>query len=391
MENIDNPLPASTQLQAELLRYQRMAAYLPLYIYAVQIVEDQIIPEIYSPTVERITGYAASEFIRDPWFWLKLVHPEDRDRIDEAIAKNFSNEQEAMEYRLIRKDGAVRWVRDQLRVSFDPQGKPNGYYGTVEDITERKVMEAALAHSEERYRILVENVDDIIYQHDATGNFITINAAGERFLGTSREQLVGRSWLELADFFEMQVDPPTHVLWQELQTGAPQICRVNFPTLANRPQTFYEFKIAPIYEQGTLQGFCGVGRDITQQEKQRQELVQAYAQLAAMQQKIISSERLLAAAQLASTLMHEINNPLSVIIGYAQMLPKTQDLPLSAEQQLKMIEDAAMRINKIMTQLDTLEDRIIEFGGIKIFDLHHSEKASENIASDDCDDLTETS
>ena len=67
-------------------------------------------------------------------------------------------------------------------------GRPVGLRGVTTDMSERKRVEEALRESEERYRDLVENADDIIYSHDLKGNHISINKAGEQITGYSREE-----------------------------------------------------------------------------------------------------------------------------------------------------------------------------------------------------------
>jgi PAS domain S-box-containing protein len=363
------------ELATSLERYERTAAFLPVYLYAARIEDGRIIPEFYSPVVERITGYPREEFLRDPWFWLKLVLPQDRPRIDEALKDDFRREHEISEYRIVRKDGAVRWVRDQLRVSFDEKGEPNGYYGTVEDITERKEMEAQLAASEQRYRDLVETADDIIYQQNEEGLITSINAAGERFFGFPREQMIGQRWSQLLARGAARMQPSMRMLREQIQQTGMARAIVTFPARDNKEEAILEFRLSLMRAGERAVGLCGVGRDITILEQQRAQLADAFLQLESAQAQLVQNERMIAMAQLAGALMHEINNPLSVILGYAQLLPQMGKLPEPVIERLSKIEEMSLRISEIIKQLDGLEDSIVEFGGAKIINLHRQSKS----------------
>ncbi|MEW6736125.1 MAG: PAS domain S-box protein [Acidobacteriota bacterium] len=367
------------EVEALLSRYERTAAFLPVYIYAARIENGQIIPEFYSTVVERITGYSYQEFLKDPWFWLSMVYWEDRPLLDDALKEGFQHEYEVSEYRIVRKDGTVRWVRDQLRVSFNEQDQPTGYYGTVEDITERKQIEAELAASEQRYRDLVESADDIICKQDACGVITSINAAGERFFGYPRNKLIGKRWSDLLAQFSAQSQPEETLLHEEL-TAKGNACATIKLRSATGKETVFDFKFTLIKQAVKTLGLCGVGRDITLIEQQRSQLAQAYLQLKNAQQQIVRTERMVAMAQLAGTLMHEINNPLAVILGYAQMLSQANDLPASMVTQLQKIEEMTLRISETLEQLDSLEDNIVDFGGAKLIDLHHQQHQTKSSA-----------
>jgi PAS domain S-box-containing protein len=98
-------------VQAEV-RYRRLAEQLPLVTYIAPL--EGYSPSIYmSPQIEALTGYTPAEWQTDQEFFLKLLHPDDRDRviaeIDETIANRASF---ASEYRLIARDGRTVWIRD---------------------------------------------------------------------------------------------------------------------------------------------------------------------------------------------------------------------------------------------------------------------------------------
>jgi PAS domain S-box-containing protein len=137
--------------------YKRMVESLPIYLYAASFEGESIIPEYYSPVVEKITGYKAEEFMADAFFWFSMVHPEDRDRMHAEILANRESDHHISEYRIIRKDGEVRWVRDQLIVLFDENGRAISYFGAVEDITLRRSIEEQLAKA----NILLEQANEM--------------------------------------------------------------------------------------------------------------------------------------------------------------------------------------------------------------------------------------
>jgi PAS domain S-box-containing protein len=106
-----------------------------------------------SPTSKRITGYEAADFLADPELLERIIHPEDRD-----LFKAYLNHVEQhvgvheTEFRMIRRDGAVRWVAHLSRPIYGDDGDYLGLRGNHRDITEQKRVEAELLQSEERYR-----------------------------------------------------------------------------------------------------------------------------------------------------------------------------------------------------------------------------------------------
>lgn len=95
-----------------------------------------------------------------------------------------------IEVRWKSRGGAPIWVHLNAHAIQDEHGKTLYFDGFVQDITERKLAQEAVRESEERYRELVENANDIIYTHDLTGRFISMNKAGERISGYTREEFL---------------------------------------------------------------------------------------------------------------------------------------------------------------------------------------------------------
>jgi PAS domain S-box-containing protein len=119
-----------------------------------------------SPQVEQILGFTAEEWTADPELWIRRIHPDDRDRVLAASERaDRTGDSLAVEYRHLRKDGSVIWVRDEaVVIEHDASGKPSLVQGVMYDVTERKRAERDLAEAEERYRTLVEQLPVVVYQ-----------------------------------------------------------------------------------------------------------------------------------------------------------------------------------------------------------------------------------
>src|SRR5215467_6991077 len=91
-------------------------------------------------------------------------------------------------YRLHDAKGDLRCLEGMITVERDRRGQAIGVRGVVRDITDQQNADETMRESEERYRELFENANDIIYTHDLQGNFTSLNRSGERITGYSREE-----------------------------------------------------------------------------------------------------------------------------------------------------------------------------------------------------------
>ncbi|MFZ4730396.1 MAG: PAS domain-containing protein, partial [Pseudanabaena sp.] len=92
----------------------------------------------FNAAVEKIYGYPISNFFEDPEFWLKVIHVEDRDRIEAANLSIMTTGTVSEEYRILRPDQEVRWVSDRRYLVYDRDGKVIRIDGIVRDITDHK-------------------------------------------------------------------------------------------------------------------------------------------------------------------------------------------------------------------------------------------------------------
>jgi PAS domain S-box-containing protein len=121
--------------------------------------------------------------------WRSLIHQDDSSRVARQIMELLASPgrtEYTDQFRIIRRDGSVRWIETSARVFRDQEGKAIRMAGVNIDITERKQAEAIL----DRYRIMSEQTDDIIWFTDPSGNFVDVNRAACETYGYSREEFL---------------------------------------------------------------------------------------------------------------------------------------------------------------------------------------------------------
>ena len=145
-----------------------------------------------NPGFTRVWGHSSNVLHRDPVAWLAFVHPEDRDRVEEAYRNGRSDGSYAEEYRITRSDGATRWVWDKRQILFNDKGEAFGVAGISEDITRRKEAEDALQEKEDLFRRLIESSYDGVTLTDESGVIRDWNKGQESLTGISGKEAVGR-------------------------------------------------------------------------------------------------------------------------------------------------------------------------------------------------------
>jgi PAS domain S-box-containing protein len=144
-----------------------------------------------SPQYEAMLGYPASAEMVDEQHWLRILHPEDRERVlAEEDRTDKTGEPYVVEYRLIARDGSVVWVHDEAQLVSDGEGKPLYWLGVQYDITEQKRTEEELRQSEERFRVLSDEVVEGLVLSE-NGRVIDANHSLTEMFGYELDELIG--------------------------------------------------------------------------------------------------------------------------------------------------------------------------------------------------------
>ena len=159
---------------------------------------NTITNEVYfSPRFKEILGYTEQELPNQVQEWTSRLHPEDRDRVMDVLQNHLEEKIPFdLEYRLRQKQGTYCWICGRGQAIWSQDGKATRMAGSISDISDRKLAEAAVRESEARYRLLADNSTDLISTHTSSGIFLYASPACRYLLGYEPEQLQGRSIYE---------------------------------------------------------------------------------------------------------------------------------------------------------------------------------------------------
>ncbi|MBE9092920.1 PAS domain S-box protein [Tychonema sp. LEGE 07203] len=315
---------AEAALKESEERFRQLAENIESVFWMVGIQPQEII--YISPGYEKIWGRSCAELYAAGRFIADSIHPEDRDRVVATLTKKIVAEDE-MEYRIVRSDGEIRWIRDRAFPIIDRAGQVYRIVGIAEDISQNKQAEKALRESEERFRQLAENIQDSFWLVSAElTDLLYVSPAYEQIWGRSREELYAEP-LKMMEW----VHPEDKHLLQEAMGRVLQ-----------GESTYTEYRIFmpdgtirwvcdrafPIYdESGNIYRIAGICEDISDRK-----LTSARIQAALREKKVLLKE-----------IHHRVKNNMQVISSLLQL----QAQYIEDEPTLALFEESQTRIHSM--------------------------------------------
>lgn len=219
----------------------------------------------------------------------------------------------------------------------------------VNEINERRRTEEALRYSEERFRQIADSSGDWIWETNPDGSYVYSNSVVKNILGYEPQDIIGKHYY---DFFVPERREEIKSKTTRLFGDKKSFYRIINENLhKDGHKVILETTGVPILDtKGSLFGYRGVDRDITERKRAEENLKDAYFKLKTTQDQLIQAEKLNAVGQLASGVAHEVKNPLAIIVQSVNYLEKKVLLP-DQKEVLKMIKDNIMRADNIIRTL----------------------------------------
>lgn len=311
-------------------------------------------------------GYEPLEFPAAIDEWVKRIHPDDIESVKSLLNTHLEgkSEQWMIEYRFQAKNGSWIWILNKGKVfERGDNGEPLRMVGTHSDISLRKKAEEELQKrnteletiyeqlqfSEEKFRQLAENTQDVFWLRDQE-SIIYINPSFDKVWGRSREEVIQnpsalKDWVHPEDHYQFEA-------WLnfssfEIQKSYIEQYRILKP---NGDIRWIWSRMFPVYnEKNQIYRLAGIASDITDQKSVEEALISA-------KEKAMESDQLKSA--FLANISHEIRTPMNGIIGFAELL---KDDALSVDSRIQYVNV----ITKSSEQLLHIIDDIIDISKIE--------------------------
>lgn len=225
----------------------------------------------FSARWKQMLGYQDHEIAHHLDEWTKRVHPDDWNRVTEAVQAHFAKQTQfyITEHRVLCKDGSYKWILDRGQALWDEKGKVLRMSGSYTDITERKQAEVALQISEKRYRAVVEDQTELICRFLPDTTILFVNQAYCRYFGLQRDEIIGKSYAPM--IYEEDREKVTQLV-QSMGPENPTIIIENRVIIHGEIRWTQWINRMLFDDQGHLIEYQSVGRDITELKRTEESL-----------------------------------------------------------------------------------------------------------------------
>ncbi|HYA15292.1 MAG TPA: PAS domain S-box protein [Syntrophales bacterium] len=286
------------------------------------------------PAYGGILGYSENEVLGKSAF--NFIHPDDYDVALHAFQELMSKGQSRIEIRLRHSSGQYVWMELVGNVLSGDDESMSGAVVVCRDITDRQHMEEKLRKSEEKYRTILETIDDGYFESDLSGNLTFFNPATCRVLGYPPDELTGMNYRKFVD--EATAGKVKQVYEHVYKTGNAMKSFEYEVIRKDGTKVFIETSVSlmkDVYDQPI--GFRSVGRDITESKKLEAQFIQA--------------QKMEAIGTLAGGIAHDFNNLMMGIQGHASLMLSNMGPDHPHYEKLRSIEDQVKSAAELTRQL----------------------------------------
>lgn len=308
-----------------------------------------------------VLGYKKKEILGKDWFD-NFVPERIRDEVKAVGVKLMAGKIKPVEYfenPVLTRNGEERLIAWHNAGLKDKEGNIIATLSAGEDITERRKVEEELRKSKERYQLLMdrslesmwfteyeEPIDitlpemEIARLINERGVITQANSAMAKIYGFNRgSELAGKHW---AEFMPFEENKEFYLKFVRSNYNIREQVSIERGRKGNI--LYSEDSSAGNIVDGKLVNTFGVGRDITERHRMEQEKKE-------LGRKAQIASRLATVGEMASGIAHEINNPLTGVIGFSQLLMQKKDIPEDIREYTKIIHDGAQRVAGIVDRL----------------------------------------
>jgi PAS domain S-box-containing protein len=373
-ENVKTQLIA--QLEHERQRLRNIMANVPGIVWEELRSADSRgrFTNFISDYVETMFGYSMEEWLSAPDFWLTIVHPDDKERLQRAAAATFAPDKSGrIQFRFLAKDGRVVWTETHTIPILDDTGEIIGLRGVTVDISEQRQAEEETRKAEEKYRNIFENAIEGIFQSTPDGRFLAANPALAQILGyESPEDLIAlRQNLNTQHYVNSEcrqelkrlLDQDGFVLGMECEVFRKDGSKI---WAIENARAICDDNGTPLYYEGSIE-------DITERK--------------ALQEQLQQAQKMEAIGRLAGGIAHDFNNLLTAINGYSELVLmnlQAEDPLLGYIEEIKKAGNRAAALTRQLlafSRKQVLQPKILDLNSV-VTDL---EKMLRRLIGEDID------
>jgi len=291
----------------------------------------------WSDEIYRIFEIDTSAFGDSLESFLAMVHPDDRDAVEQAYRESVQNRTRYnIDHRILLPDGRIKFVHEQGETCYDADGQPLYSIGTVQDITARKQAEEALRASDANFRVLFENSPLGIYFAGPDGTILDANQTLITMLGSPSPAATRQ--INVLKYPPLQEVGYADIFRTCVQTGKTQFLEIPYTSKWGKTAYLSSY-IVPLIDEKTGQTVkvFTLMNDVTERKE--------------LEERMVRQERLAAVGQLTAGIAHDFNNILTGILGYAELLQLSPEMPASARASLQTISQSGQRAATLVRQM----------------------------------------